>query len=224
MFKTSLLAAAAVLTAGSASAQEWNGFTWAATSRAPRVSCCRCRDWRAVAPSDCVAYWFPAELDVHVAYLEGTGFGIQAGYNWQVTDHIVLGAEVGYSQLQADDDRVLPQTATSYGPLPTYAPVNRIERTDSSMCGGQLDMISVRSGLRDRRILKRRRDPRRRRCLAATATARREEASDWVGGFSYGVGARRFDWAALGPHGWNTHTPSTMTDEHDGVLHRQHIR
>jgi len=105
MKKASLLAAAAVLLgAGSASAQDWAGFyaggniasnsgesfqdatvggTWASESQALR---------------DHVNGFFDGDLDP-----EGVSYGIQAGYNWQTQAGWVVGAELGYSVYDADD-------------------------------------------------------------------------------------------------------------------------
>ena len=190
MFKTSLLAAAAVLTAGSASAQEWNGFyvggNISSTSGESAADVATGGQWASEATALRTGFQnlMSTSLDP-----EGTGFGIQAGYNWQVTDHIVLGAEVGYSQLQADDDRVLPQTATSYGPLPTYAPVNRIEADGQFNVRGSIGydfspvLVYATVGYSNADATA------TTEVLSSNGYSKAGEASDWVGGFSYGVGA-----------------------------------
>lgn len=56
----------------------------------------------------------------------GIAYGAQVGYNLDFGG-IVVGAEVDYSKLGADDARLDPLTATSFGPTPTYGPGNSID-------------------------------------------------------------------------------------------------
>lgn len=62
---------------------------------------------------------------------KGVAFGAQAGLNKQFAGSWVAGAEIDYAHSGADDARLLPLTATSFGPTPTYGPGNTIEVKDS---------------------------------------------------------------------------------------------
>jgi outer membrane immunogenic protein len=57
---------------------------------------------------------------------DGLVYGGQAGYNLNFSG-FVLGAEVDYSKLDINESRLLPLTATSFGPMPTYGPGNSID-------------------------------------------------------------------------------------------------
>lgn len=189
MLKTSLLAAAAVLSAGSASAQDWSGFyvggSVSSNSGESEADVVAGGQWASESAGLRTGF---EDLMSTTLDPEGTGFGVQAGYNWQ-TDHIVFGVEASYAQLGADDDRVLPQTATSFGPTPTYAPVNRIEADGQFNVRGSLGydfnplLAYVTVGYSN---------------VEATGTtevissggySKAGEESDWLGGWSYGVGA-----------------------------------
>lgn len=53
---------------------------------------------------------------------EGTGVSLFAGYNHEMASGIVVGAEIGYSFLDAEDSRLTPQTAPDPGsPGLTYS-------------------------------------------------------------------------------------------------------
>ncbi len=190
MLKTSMLAAVALLTAGSASAQEWSGFyvggnvsnssgdsssdvvtggAWAGESATLRNGF-----------EDLLS----ASLDP-----EGTGFGVQAGYNWTLTDHVVVGVEGSYAQLGADDGRAPGQTATPFGPSPTYAPVNSIEADGQFNLRGSLGydfnplLAYVTFGYSTVDATA------STEVLSSAGYSKAGGDSDWVGGFSYGVGA-----------------------------------
>lgn len=211
MLKVSLLAAAAMLTAGSASAQEWSGFyvggNISNTSGESTADVVTGGQWSV--ETTALRNGFE---DLTSATLDpgGTGFGVQAGYNWALTDHLILGAEASYAQLGADDDRTLPQTPTSAGPTPTYAPINRIEAEGQFNVRGSLGydfnpiLAYVTLGYST---------------VDATAStevvssggySKAGEGSDWVSGFSYGVGAAiRFG----GP--WSARLEYSHTDYDD---------
>lgn len=190
MLKTSLLAAAAVLTAGSASAQEWNGFyvggNISTSSGESSSDVVTGGQWSVenAALRNGFEDLVSASLDP-----EGTGFGVQAGYNWTVTDHIVVGVEASYAQLGVDDDRTLGQTATPFGPTPTYAPVNRIEAEGQFNIRGSLGYdfnpllayVTVGYSSADATAST--------EVLGSNGYSKAGEASDWVQGFSYGIGA-----------------------------------
>lgn len=57
---------------------------------------------------------------------KGVDYGVQGGYNFDFGSW-VLGGEIDYKRTTADDSRILPLTATSFGPTPTYAPGNSID-------------------------------------------------------------------------------------------------
>lgn len=190
MLKTSLLAAAAVLTAGSASAQEWTGFYVGAnvsnSSGESSSDVATGGQWSTENATLRSGFedLLSASLDP-----EGTGFGVQAGYNWTVTDHVVLGVEGSYAQLGVDDDRAPGQTATPFGPTPTYAPVNSIEAEGQFNLRGSLGYdfspvlayVTVGYSSVDATAVT--------EVLGSNGYSKAGESSDWVQGFSYGVGA-----------------------------------
>ncbi|PZO52692.1 MAG: hypothetical protein DCF16_08905 [Alphaproteobacteria bacterium] len=111
MKKVSLLAAAAlIMSAGSASAQDWAGFyvggNISSSSGQSDQDATIGGQWSAETQNtrDFVSQHFDGDLDP-----EGWGYGIQGGYNWQTESGFVFGGEIGYSMLDADDasgDRV----------------------------------------------------------------------------------------------------------------------
>ncbi|NWG71614.1 MAG: porin family protein [Parvularculaceae bacterium] len=58
---------------------------------------------------------------------DGVNFGAQLGYNHEFSGGFVVGLEADYAALNADDARLLPLTATSFGPTPTYGPGNSVD-------------------------------------------------------------------------------------------------
>lgn len=190
MLKVTLLAATAMLTAGSASAQDWGGFyvggNISSTSGGSDAAVATGGQWTAEAAGLRTGFQnlMSTALDP-----EGTGFGIQAGYNWELTDHIVLGAEASYARLGADDDRVLGQTATTFGPTPTYAPVNRIEAEGQFNLRGSLGydfnplLAYLTVGYSNAEATG------TTEVVSSQGYSKAGEESDWVGGLSYGVGA-----------------------------------
>lgn len=129
MKKASMLAAAAMLFgAGSASAQDWSGFyvggnlssnsgeslqnatvsgTWTSESQALR---------------DFVNSHYDGDLEP-----EGMGYGVQAGYNWQMSGGFVLGAELGYSLYDVDDGGAARAGTPAAFPALTYTVTNTTE-------------------------------------------------------------------------------------------------
>jgi outer membrane immunogenic protein len=111
MKKVTLLAAAAMLVgAGTASAQDWAG--WYAGGNVASNSGESVQDatvggeWSAESQAlrDFVNAHYDGDLEP-----EGWSYGVQGGYNWQTEGGFVIGAELGYSVYDADDstgDRV----------------------------------------------------------------------------------------------------------------------
>lgn len=57
----------------------------------------------------------------------GFTFGAQAGYNHGLGSNGLVGLEIDYAFLNADDSVAPGPTATAIGPTPTYAPVNSVD-------------------------------------------------------------------------------------------------
>lgn len=212
MLKTSLMAiAAAALTAGAASAQDWSGFyvggSISQSSGEADSNVVTGGNWSvegALRPA--FENLMSTSLDP-----EGTGFGVHGGYNWEFAEKIVVGAEIGYSQLEVDDDRVLGQTATTFGPSPTYAPVNRIE------ADGQFNIRATVGYDFAHRLLaygvigySSADVTSTTEVLASNGYSKAGQGSDWVEGFTYGLGAAiRFG----GP--WSARIEYTRTEYDD---------
>ena len=58
---------------------------------------------------------------------KGTGWGVQAGYDHQFSNHWVWGVSANYSQPNADDSRLTAQTAVPSTPSVTYSYGNSVD-------------------------------------------------------------------------------------------------
>ncbi|PWE16862.1 hypothetical protein DDZ18_11780 [Marinicauda salina] len=189
MLKTSALIAAFALTTGTASAQDWSGFylggnvsTSSGESEADVVTGGQWSIEGALRPA--FEDLMSTTLDP-----EGTGFGVQGGYLHEYPSQVVIGAELGYSYLDVDDARMLPQTATSFGPSPTYAPVNTIEAEGQFNIRGSLGYdfnpllayLTLGYSTADATATT--------EVLSSGGYSKAGEESGWVHGLSYGAGA-----------------------------------
>jgi outer membrane immunogenic protein len=126
LLATTLVAA---LAASGAAAQDWSGFYvganvgygWGGSDAVVDV-----RDrWdtaEALALRQGVEALWSTDLSP-----SGIVYGGQFGYNHQFGGGWVIGLEGDYSKLETDDSRLLPLTATPFGPSPTYAPGNSVD-------------------------------------------------------------------------------------------------
>lgn len=73
----------------------------------------------------------------------GIEFGAQLGYNHEFPGGFVLGIEADYANLNADDARLLPLTATSSGPTPTYGPGNSVDGKHQLSAKGKVGFAST---------------------------------------------------------------------------------
>lgn len=127
--KTKILAAAAatVVLAGPAFAQNWSGFhagvsgSYHSGSSDADLALGGAWSIESAALRNGVTDLWSTELDP-----SGTSFGIYAGYNRQFTGGFVLGGEVGYAWYGVDDSRLTGQTAIP-GVSPTYAVGNAVD-------------------------------------------------------------------------------------------------
>ncbi|MBY0422745.1 MAG: outer membrane beta-barrel protein [Parvularculaceae bacterium] len=131
--KTAMMAAAAALgLSTSASAADWSGFyvganvgyLWGSDPSSVTLG----GSWSlesAALRSGVSGLWGTTLKPKGIAY------GAQGGFNKQFAGGWVLGGELDYAHSGADDARLLPLTATTAGPTPTYGPGNSIKVKDS---------------------------------------------------------------------------------------------
>jgi opacity protein-like surface antigen len=181
---------AIALVSGTASAQDWTGFYiggQANYSFGDSASAVALGDnWNSES-----AALRSGVTDLWSTGLEpsGWGVGIHAGYNHQLPSGLVLGAELGYSFNDIEDSRATPQTvATSTLPGLTYAVGNSVEvegtvtaRTNigwsfSNMLGYAVLGYSWADMAGGAEI------------LSNGGYSKQGVESDWVGGFTYGLG------------------------------------